>query len=49
MSSQITAAEQNGYGFLLSLQKLIAGGQAIAKRDRHFINTRAYFLTAGRH
>lgn len=26
VSSQITAAEQNGYGFLLSLQKLIADG-----------------------
>lgn len=26
VSFQITAAEQNGYGFLLSLQKLIADG-----------------------
>lgn len=27
VSFQITAAEQNGYGFLLSVQKLIADGK----------------------
>lgn len=36
MSFQITAAEQNGYGFLLSLQKLIADGTNYHEKRQAF-------------